>query len=233
MSPNPLLMQTTCWGIVAACVIIGGIATFGANYYGKVAQRDREKISEQQAMATKQDTDKQFRDVKELLSNLTSAEHTISKDLYIKSINIYWIEERNEFYRVGLLLRVLNKNNTRAYVVNAMGYKGDVELELRSTVSFRHITTGQNMFGNSAVVKKQYFIKPGTETCVDFELDKETNMIIADKNLPPTLRFNFKWFLDFDIDGFLEIRSSQGGPYIVETSTIISRKDWDNLVKNM
>ncbi|MDP2923212.1 MAG: hypothetical protein Q8O30_05765 [Candidatus Omnitrophota bacterium] len=232
MNLNPLIMQTGCWVIVAVCVIIGALATYGANHYGRMAQQDRDKVAEQAALTAKQDTGKQLTGLEELLKKLNE-EHNISKDLYIKSISIYWIEEKEEFYRVGLLLRVLNKNNTRSFVVNAMGYQGPISLEVRSTVSFHHITTGQNMFGSAAVAKKQYFIKPGVETYVDFELNKEVNMTIADKKLPPTLRFDFKWFLDLDKDGFLEITSSQGGPFTVETSTIISRQDWDILVKNM
>lgn len=226
-------MQTACWVIIAACVIIGALATYGASHYGRMAQQYRDRVAEQARLTARQDTEKQLAELKELLLKKLNEEHNISKDLYIKSINIYWIEEKEDFYRVGLLLKVLNKNNTRSFVVKAMGYQGLISLEVRSTTSFHHITTGQDMFGSAAVVKKQYFIKPGIETCLDFELNKEVNMALADKKLPPILRFDFKWFLDLDKDGLLEITSSNSGTFTTETSTIISRKDWDILVKNM
>jgi len=163
----------------------------------------------------------------ELLKKIRE-KHDMSEDLYVKDLQFYWIEEGNNYYSVGILTRILNRNNERAYVVNTLAFTGSISFGVTSPVHLRADYLNKCPFDNYAIVQKQYYIRPGKETYIDFELNDKIWMKIHHKEYPPYLDFDVKWFLDIDKEGILEIRP-EGDSLKVLRFAMIKRDGWNAL----
>lgn len=129
-------------------------------------------------------------------------------------------------FSIGILVKVFNSDNTRAFSVSSLAYTGDIVIRGQAPAVFPEEYLTKNPFDSSAVVKGHYFIKPGGETALVFELKNKINVKMTNKKYPPLIDFNVKWFLQIYKQGVLEI-FGKSGTFSVSASEVISKTQWD------
>lgn len=199
--------------LMLLCFVLGGI---GSWYFGAKAWDARPWDAESKKGALE-----------------ASLPKDVSKDFYIKEISVYWIEEIEGAYKVGVLFRIFNKDNTRAHVVSSLGYTGSITINPQAPVvlSPEDFIQGKP-FDDYGTVSCQYAIRPGVETVIGFELQKTLHLRMQDKKYPPILGFDVEWNIVLQGEGTLTLLSSQGGGLLRLAKSVITRKEWEVLVNS-
>jgi len=209
-------------GIFSILVIL---CTFGSYYFGQKANKQQSAEINNQFEEAKSDRDIKQKTLLEALNKV----HSISEDIYFKDVQIYWIEDDEDLYSVGLLFRIFNKNNNRAYVINSMSYLGIISIEGNAPAIFDPGMMSRNPFNECEKISQKYSLQAGQESLIDFKLNTKIKVKMLYKEHPPILKFNVRWIFETDKDGLIEVVFHNDGKY--EVPKVISMEKWENIIK--
>jgi len=166
------------------------------------------------------------------IADLVNKKYDISKDIYVRDLKAYWIEEEKNKYSIGILITFFNRNNDRAYTVNSLLYSGETVTEGNGPTTFFDDILNRKFFDTIGKVDNGYYLTAGSETMIGFKLDRSFNMFVQYKDHPPLVKFNVKWLLNFDEDGIYEIRRiAKKKDKIITIDKIITESQWESLQK--
>lgn len=139
--------------------------------------------------------------------------------LHFHQIKAYYVNQSGKYYKLGTIVQILNKDATRAFVVEGIGYQGGMTFggEKSGSFNLKNVIWQEGM----GRVSGKYFLKPGDETSVKFLIPHTVEMTIVGGI--PGVSFTGKWVV------FVEGTAFEVKPDEIIIENIITREEWDRL----
>ena len=192
---NPEYGQKISQIIIFIGAILAAIGTFG-NYYFK---SEVEKINEAK------------KEAKRLIQSIPK--------LHFHKIKAFYVNQTGNLFKLGTIVQILNKDATRAYVVEGIGYQGGMTFGGEKSGSFYL----KNVIWHEGLgrVSGKYYLRPGDETSIKFLIPHTVEMTIVGGI--PSVSFTGKWVI------FVEGTAFEVKPEDIVIEKIISKYEWDRM----
>ena len=138
--------------------------------------------------------------------------------LHFHELHAYYVLVQPNTYQLGVLARILNKDATRAFVVEGLAYQGGFQIG-GGDAAF----TMRNLrwYEGNGIVHGKYFLRPGDETSIKILLPSTVEMHI--QHGTPGVSFNGEWH--FIVEGSRFILK----PEHLIVDAILSPAQWQTL----
>ena len=138
--------------------------------------------------------------------------------VHFQTLRAYYVEDEKDKYRLGLVAQILNKNATQAYVVRGVSYEGGFQIAGGdASYAIRNFVWNDA----SAKIQGKYFLSPGGETFIKFQIPHTVEMHIIGGT--PGIQFNGSWTIQIEDMAFRLV------PETVKIERVISIKEWESL----
>ncbi len=154
----------------------------------------------------------------EELLKTEASQRAKAEALYFRELRAYYVLVQPNTYQLAVIARILNKDATRALVVEGLAYEGGFEIGGGdASFTMRNL----NWYEGGGIVHGKYFLAPGAETSITFLLPNTVEMRIQGGT--PGIRFKGEWHFLVEGNRFV-LR-----PETIVIDAILSPAQWEAL----
>jgi hypothetical protein len=198
MDPHKALIAS--WVVLGFGGVLAAVGMMGVHYFKDLRDTERERAKARSATEEKQ------------LASLPR--------LHFRSLTVYYVRRGEREYQLCAVAHILNKDAGRACVVQNVAFRGSFNLFGTDSASIALVGITQR--DAPPKLPSKYFLPPGGDASIKFELPQAIEMFIEGPGTPG-IAFSGSWVIT------VEDTSFELPPADVRVEKILSADEWSEL----